>query len=414
VTHFTRRKALRGLGALAAAGATAARGNLRAAARHSETTGDLHGAVRLSVGSPDGALTASVLIAPTGTQAAPSWEVSHRGNPVLLPSRLGLSLPDGRALGSGAILVSHRVAMHDDTWKPPYGIQSEYGGPSRELTVTLRDPVGGVVFDIVVRLYDAAAALRYRLREAPRGGELVLAGESTHFRLPAGALVHASRDEGEYQVCAPGKLAPVPDPALTRCSDAGPLADIPVGVRVPGNVSAVITESDRHHYPRMTVRAAHGDPQSLMTHLMRYPGRAEGWSGPGNTPAEKTFSVRVPFDTHWRVLVVGRTPGEVIENGGLITTLGRPHGIGEVGWLRPGRAIRVFRDNRTEAGLAHIDFALARNLQYIEFDAHWYGDGTDPSEATYPAQGLDIRRVIEYGKRRNVGVILYVDRVPAQ
>src|SRR5690242_12344720 len=119
MTHFSRRKALRGLGALATAGAAAGRGNLRAAARHSETTGDLQGTVRLSVGSPNGVLTPSVLIAPTGNPAAPSWEVSHRAGPVLLPSRLGLSLPDGRTLGAGAILMGHRLAMRDDTWKPP-------------------------------------------------------------------------------------------------------------------------------------------------------------------------------------------------------------------------------------------------------------------------------------------------------
>lgn len=404
MADVTRRRALCAIGAMAAAGGALARGTSRAAGAK----------VRLSARSPGGALTATVTIEPSGSQAAPRWELDHRSGPVLLPSRLGLLLPEGRLLGAGAILLHHRVARRDDTWRPPYGIQSEYGGPSEELTVTLRDPATGVVFDIIVRLYDAASAIRYRLREVPRGGVLALAGEATHFRLPNGALVYASRDEGEYQVCPPAMLAPVPDPALTRCSDAGSLADIPVGVRLGGQLTALITESDRHHYPRAMVRAAPDDPQGLVTHLMRYPGRADGWSGPGNTPAAETFRLRAPFETPWRVLVVDRTPGAVIENAGAITTLGAPGRIGETGWIRPGRAIRVFRDNRTEAGLAHVDFAAARKLQYIEFDAHWYGDGTDPSDATHPVRGLDIRRVIEYGKRRNVGVILYVDRVPAQ
>ena len=414
MTAVTRRRALCAIGAVAASGGALGPGTLRAGVRRSETPRDLENAARLVVDSPGGALTATVTIEATGRHAAPRWQLDHRTGPVLLPSRLGLSLPEGRWLGVGAILLDHRVATRDDTWRPPYGIQSEYGGPSRELTVTLRDPATGAVFDIIVRLYDAAGAIRYRLREAPRGGALTLSGEATHFRLPAGALVYASRDESQYQVCAPAMLAPAPDPALTRCSDPGPLADIPVSVRIGGQLTVLIAESDRHHYPRTMVRAAGDDPQSLVTHLMRYPGRADGWSGPGNTPAADTFAIRAPFETPWRVLVVGRTPGEVIENAGLITTLGTPSRIGEMGWIRPGRAIRVFRDNRTEAGLAHIDFAATRKLQYIEFDAHWYGDGTDPSDATYPVHGLDIRKVIEYGKRRDVGVILYVDRVPAQ
>ena len=69
---------------------------------------------------------------------------------------------------------------------------------------------------------------------------------------------------------------------------------------------------------------------------------------------------------------------------------------------------RVYRRS-----LASVDFAVQRKLEYIEYDAHWYGDGTDPSDATVPIPGLDIERVIQYARQRNVGVIVYVDRVPA-
>lgn len=120
-----------------------------------------------------------------------------------------------------------------------------------------------------------------------------------------------------------------------------------------------------------------------------------------------------PFATPWRVVLISERPGDLIENAGLIPTLARPCELGDTRWIKPGRAFRSFRDNTTAAGLACVDFAARRNMEYIEFDAHWYGDGTDPSDATVPIPGLDIAKVIDYARQKNIGVILYVDRVPA-
>lgn len=398
------------MGSLAAAGCAS-----WSLANRSPIAADHDSLARFNVRSPNGILRATIAIAAHGSGGAIVWEVSYGDRAVILPSVLGLVLSDGRCLGMGARVVGHRLLKHDDRWKPHYGIHSEYGGVYEELTVNLEDPMSGIGFDVIVRVYDAGVAIRYLLRQNPSGAEVVLAGEATTFKLPSDALTYASRDEGEYQVTTPAGLSPVPDPPLTSDSDAGPLADLPLGVRIDAHLRAVITESDRRRYPRMMLRTRPGEPDALVTHLMCYPGRADGWSGPGETPAADTFALRTPFATPWRVLLVATTAGAIIENAGLVTTLATPNALEKNnGWIRPGRAIRAFRDNTTAAGLAHVDFAVKHKLEYIEFDAHWYGNGTDASEATEPVAGLDIRRVIEYGRARSVGVILYVDRAPAQ
>ncbi|HWT51010.1 MAG TPA: glycoside hydrolase family 97 catalytic domain-containing protein, partial [Caulobacter sp.] len=96
----------------------------------------------------------------------------------------------------------------------------------------------------------------------------------------------------------------------------------------------------------------------------------------------------------------------------LIPTLATPNRLGDVSWVRPGRAVRVRKPYSTEGALKVVDFAQARRLEYIEFDAQWYGDGTDPSDASYPVAGLDLQKVIDTAKAKGIGVILYVDRVP--
>jgi alpha-glucosidase len=73
----------------------------------------------------------------------------------------------------------------------------------------------------------------------------------------------------------------------------------------------------------------------------------------------------------------------------------------------------------TTAGAIHcIDFAASHAIRYISFDAGWYGkEDSDTSDATRvsvdPARSkgpLDLKKVIAYGKKNNIGVILYVNR----
>jgi alpha-glucosidase len=87
--------------------------------------------------------------------------------------------------------------------------------------------------------------------------------------------------------------------------------------------------------------------------------------------------------------------------------------LGDVGWVKPGRAVRIRKPYSTEAALKVVAFAAARKLDYVEFDAHWYGDGTDPGDATVPIAGLDLQRIIDTARAQGIGMILYVDRVPA-
>lgn len=354
---------------------------------------------RYSVVSPDRRLKV-VLAFPANK--LPSWEVWRDEVPILLPSTLGLRAADGTILGDRAQVIGHEYKSIDTNWDPPYGIASTYKDRCQELTVHLEQ------IDIVVRSYDEGVALRYRIRKP-----LQLSGELTHFRLPPGTQVYASRDEGDVFVTSPAHMAPIAHPDLTESCDPEPLADIPVTARLATGHALVISESDRLHYPRLALMAAPGEQDTLVTHLMRFPGRATGYSGPGNTPPQNSFQVDAPFTTPWRVLLIGDHPTKVIGSAALIQTLATPSLFKDTSWIRPGRAIRSFRDNTTEGGTACVDFAVQRKLEYIEYDAHWYGDGTDPSDATVPIPGLDIRRVVEYAKQRNVGVILYVDRVPA-
>src|SRR6185369_2534922 len=95
------------------------------------------------------------------------------------------------------------------------------------------------------------------------------------------------------------------------------------------------------------------------------------------------------------------TPSALIERADLVPTLASPNRLGDMGWIRPGRAYRI-RTYTTQGGLEAVDFAARRRVEYVEFDAHWYGDGTDPSDATRPIPAIDIEKIIAHGRARGV------------
>lgn len=78
--------------------------------------------------------------------------------------------------------------------------------------------------------------------------------------------------------------------------------------------------------------------------------------------------------------------------------------------VKPGKLIRS--QLNTQSGLDCIDFAVKHNLQYIMFDAGWYGaEFRTSSDPTQVIPALDLPKVISYGKEKGIGVILYVNYV---
>lgn len=364
----------------------------------------------LSVTSPDGKLVA-MLRPGNGHKALPTWSAQYDGHAILQESPLSLILADGRRLGAGARLAGHQVRQRQESWQPPYGIASRHDASRNELEAEFEDARLGIKFAIRIAAHNDGVALRYVLLSA-RQRSVKLSGEQTHFRFPAGTSIYSSRDEGEYALSAPGGLNPAPHPELTKSTDAGPLADTPILAVTPEGLALSLCESDRLHYPRLMF-APGPDADSIVTHLMRFPGRATGYSGPGDTHAAPVFRVETPFATPWRLIMVAREPVKLLEKAGLVPALATPNRIGDTSWIKPGRAFRIRKPYTNARALDAIAFAARRKLDYVEFDAHWYGDGTDPSDATMPIAGLDMPGIIAAAKAKGLDMILYVDRVPA-
>lgn len=115
-----------------------------------------------------------------------------------------------------------------------------------------------------------------------------------------------------------------------------------------------------------------------------------------------------PFETPWRVVMVGEQPKDLINNNDLILNFNQACQIEDTEWIKPGRVIRTV-SLTTEGAKKVVDFAVKRNLNYIHFDAGWYGAETskdsDPRKSDVDPQrcsvnDLDIPTVVQYAKVR--------------
>ncbi|MFU8853672.1 glycoside hydrolase family 97 N-terminal domain-containing protein [Micromonospora sp. SL1-18] len=304
------------------------------------------------VKSPDGRLLVKVFHTPAGL----FWSVVHDNVEVVLRSPLGLRMVgEGEPLGAGARLLDGALTASSGSWAPPYGRFAELSTDHRELNLVFSDEERGIDFQIVARAYNQGAAIRFVLLRAPKAA-LWIDGETTEYRLQPGSLVWASRDESDY--------SRVPAHAIPQTSngvsDVGRLADIPVTVEVPSGARISLAESAREHYPRLLLSSVVGAQDTLGAYLATSAQRGGG-------PSSSSFLVALPFETPWRTVTVGANASELANNADLVTLLGRPNILGDTSWIRPGKAFRTGLS--TLAGIQGVDFAVARNLQYVHFDA---------------------------------------------
>jgi alpha-glucosidase len=125
-----------------------------------------------------------------------------------------------------------------------------------------------------------------------------------------------------------------------------------------------------------------------------------------------------PFATPWRVVMAADKPGQLLENNDIVLNLNPPCAIENTWWIRPGKVMRETTLS-TKGAKELVDFAVKRNLQYIHFDAGWYGyEYIKESDATTvtvdprrnPKGDLDLKEAVAYAKKHGIGVFVYVNQ----
>ncbi len=332
------------------------------------------------VESPDGWVAVQFrLIAGT-----PHYSVQYRSRALVRGSQIGFE----PGLVRDFTNVTFRQSEHSGDWINPFGERRHVPDNYRQLEVELKHATGKLL-RITFRAYNEGAALRYTLPSQEKNTFDVEA-EHTEFRFAPDTWGYEEHGtEGEY--------------VRAKVAEFQPWCERPLTLEFAGGSFASLGEAGNSAYPRMLVSPLPGVPGALVSAL-----GGPTSNGPRGGVNDGQAQLAAGKSTPWRYLIVGDSPGELVERNYLPLNLNAPSAIAKTSWIHPGKAMRDAALT-TASAKAIIDLAPRLGLDYVGFDAHWYGndDGGDVTHVRAP--NLNIKEVADYAKERDVRVCIYVD-----
>jgi alpha-glucosidase len=344
-------------------------------------------------------------------------------------SNLGLKLKKKRNncqdFFSNWSLINIEKRSIDEIWKPILGERDTIPNKFNEIVIYLEKTNKNKRFylNIQFRIFNEGIGIRYIIPNQKNLSEFTITNEITQFSLIDGSWCYEEHgSEGEYY------FKPVPNMKL--------YAERPLTV-VSNRDSEktkylVITDANVHDYSAMRLKPVNGGENKLKVSLgaqnkVIYPGETifrpknifDKWIG--------KVKGKTPFETAWRVIIIGDKPGELIEKNYIVENLCEECKIKDTSWIKPGKVIRDMLMT-TQSSKNYVDFAKKYGIDYVHWDAGWYGpEGnvkSDPTTITLDHKKLNIsddtqnmkqerlkfHKAIKNAKDNGIGVWVYVNR----
>jgi alpha-glucosidase len=358
----------------------------------------------ITVISPDSSLRFTIRIdSADGKQGALFYSLSRNGKIVLQRSRLGLNMVDLPHWVDGFTLTDCARRHVDEVWHPVYGERSTVRDRFNECTALLIQHGDSTrQLQIMIRLYNEGAAFCYKFPEQLATSIMNIENERTEFSFEDGAIAYVTPFAQELYHAVPLRdwtYGPTLSPPQYAARTPEYESERPLTLALANGLFVSLAEARLVDYARMKFVLSRDKQNTIAVKLF----------GPVTESS--------PFQTPWRVIMVAETPGTLLEGNDIFLNLNPPCEIEDVGWIKPGKIIREVTLS-TAGAQKCVDFCTKHNIQYIEFDAGWYGyeyskssdaSRVDVDPRRNPRKDLDLPAVIAYARERNVGVFLYVN-----
>ena len=357
-------------------------------------------AAPLRVASPGGGLTVTV-----GTEGVLTWSVSHRGRTLVRPSRLALTLGDGRVLGAAPVVTATTTRSVNQVLRPTVAYRrAQIADRYEERRI---DFTGD--FSLIVRAYDDGVACRFVTRLpgeiTVRDEDFTLGFEADHRLYFPEETSFLSHQEREYK--------------RLRISEIGPtrFSSLPALVVVEGGPKVAITEADLFDYPGMDLKSG-PEVNSLRGLFPAYPRKVQLNRDRDERVLEREDYIARTRGTRefpWRVLVIAERD-EALLDSDIVFRLASEGQIADTSWIRPGKVAWdwwnanniygvPFRAGiNTDTYRHYIDFAAEHRIPYVILDEGWYKLGD--LMAVVPE--IDMAALAAHAKQRGVGLIMWV------
>lgn len=370
-----------------------------------------------SLKSPDGKIEVAVAVDKTV-----SYSVKHDGDVMLGNSQISLSIENGADFGLDARLSGSAVKTVNQTITPVIYKRSQIKDNYSELTLKFKG-----AYNIIFRAYDDGAAYRF-VYTAKK--PITVENEQAEFNFPDNCMIFASYAnkpetlplEEQYK----NSFEQPYNHILISEWNRKRLGITPFVAERANGKKVCITEADLLNYPGMFVYP--GEKGNRLKGVFApYPKETEQSTGRGVSILVKSrekyiakYDGAVTFP--WRVIAVSANDRELADND-MIYKLSTPE-KGDFSWVKPGKVAWDWWNDwniygvdfksgvNNETYKYYIDFASKFGIEYIILDEGWAV--SDKFDLLQIVPEINIPELIEYGKAKNVGIILWAGYYPFQ
>ena len=310
-------------------------------------------------------------------------------------------------------ILKTEISTENNEWQSNFAELSTITDHYNQIKIFLK--LGDAQVNIIGRAYNEGVAFAYEIPEQQNIEEIGLS-ENIHYNFKEDYNVWATPKRGPGVLTAQGEYKKIPLSILKKGCER------PLLIEIHDSLKIALAEAKLVDYARLSFDKGTSSKYSILSNLDGKMGKQEQDTISGAIISKRLevgakVHKKLPFQSPWRVVMMAKNEGELLENNYLIQNLNTPSAIADESWIKPGKVLRE-TTLTTQGAYAAIDFVAEHNMQYIMFDAGWYGDemknSSDATTVTLDSKRskgpLDMEAVTAYGKEKGIGLILYINR----
>lgn len=354
------------------------------------------------VQSPDGNIKLHI-----ETSGKIVWSVKDRDQTIIEPLSISLQLQN-EILGDNAKITSSKKEKVNNTITAINYIKATIPDNYNQLTLNCKEDYG-----LMFRVYNDAVAYRFFTKKKD---SIIVKNEEANFNFTNddSAFIPIQwdyRDGQNFNSSFEALYHHIPLSQFPKDS----LGFLPLLVDVGNGRKAEILEADREDYPGMYLNL-NETHKGLKGVYAPYPAK-EYLHGLNYIASDRKDYIAKTSGTRnfpWRIVAISEQDKDLLNND-IIQKLASPPRLTDYSWVKPGQVAWDWWNDwnitgvdfksgpNTDTYKYYIDFAAANKLPYIIMDEGW----SDDNDLLKVKPGLNVKEIIDYGKQKNVGVILW-------